>query len=353
MSEKSTNVLEFQCPKKEKTLVAIDMYWRISRVGAWQLWLVGGPRVPHSQTPGATTLPKILLHAPAPKLDLDQTTSFDVANINLVEHMNHQQYVSVWAANQRGGRDLRVPSGCDRGAHLRNKLRLLQNRKTAVSLPLNQGLNAGHHLTSAKVFAKWSGLWKIDKTKANSSRSCVWSDQRNQECETYDDGKRSRSFCIMVMMMTQWQVQVLLYHGAGLERRYIRGLIQREIKQTMKITSVFGPHQLILGRSFITEIMMRKNSVCNHLQQILEAKQDCSYLHLSKIFLQVKTSSVHLQLVSGSPTDLKVIYQKQRLGNLTNLQSTSLTSCSCALFQLYVFPQLNFLQKLDAPQKIL
>ena len=68
----------------------------------------------------------------------------------------------------------------------------------------------------------------------------------------------------MVMMMTQWQVQVLLYHGAGLERRYIRGLIQREIKQTMKITSVFGPHQLILGRSFITEIMMRKNSACNH-----------------------------------------------------------------------------------------
>ena len=24
-----------------------------SRVGAWQLWLVGGPRVPDGQTPGA------------------------------------------------------------------------------------------------------------------------------------------------------------------------------------------------------------------------------------------------------------------------------------------------------------
>ena len=42
-------------------------------------------------------------------------------------------------------------------------------------------------------------------------------------------------------------------------RRYIRELIQREIKQTMKITSVFGPHyQLILKTCFITaRITMR------------------------------------------------------------------------------------------------
>ena len=68
---------------------------------------------------------------------------------------------------------------------------------------------------------------------------------------------------MMIMMMMTQKVQVLLYHGAGWLARYIRGLIHREIKQTMKITSVFGPHQLILRRSFITpEIMMRKNSEC-------------------------------------------------------------------------------------------
>ena len=57
---------------------------------------------------------------------------------------------------------------------------------------------------------------------------------------------------MMIMMMMTQLVQVLLYHGAGWLARYIRGLIHREIKQTMKITSVFGPHQLILRRSFIT-----------------------------------------------------------------------------------------------------
>ena len=42
--------------------------------------------------------------------------------------------------------------------------------------------------------------------------------------------------------------------------RYIRELIQREIKQTMKITSVFGPtHQLILRRSGAAEIRRRIN----------------------------------------------------------------------------------------------
>ena len=44
--------------------------------------------------------------------------------------------------------------------------------------------------------------------------------------------------------------------------RYIRELIQREIKQTMKITSVFGPthqYQLILRRSGAAEIRRRIN----------------------------------------------------------------------------------------------
>ena len=66
---------------------------------------------------------------------------------------------------------------------------------------------------------------------------------------------------ILMMMMTQL-VQVLLYHGAGWLARYIRGLIHREIKQTMKITSVFGPthqYQLILRRSGATEIRRRIN----------------------------------------------------------------------------------------------
>ena len=55
----------------------------------------------------------------------------------------------------------------------------------------------------------------------------------------------SRCFCIMVLVLG-WPIY--------------QGLIQREIKQTMKITSVFGPHQLILRRSFIiAQIMMRRS----------------------------------------------------------------------------------------------
>ena len=46
-------------------------YWS-SRVGAWQLWLVGGPRVPDGQTPGAT-MSKDFTHCSA--LDLSQTCS--------------------------------------------------------------------------------------------------------------------------------------------------------------------------------------------------------------------------------------------------------------------------------------
>ena len=137
-------------------------------MGAWQLWLVGGPRVPHRQTPGATDplrakiLPK---PRPAPKLDLDEKTT----------------WLQTWISGTYESSAICL-RGCpiskaviyesrlapiEEGAHLRNKLLVLQNHKTAVSLPLNQGLTTAHHLTSAKVFAKWSGFWKIDKTIGN------------------------------------------------------------------------------------------------------------------------------------------------------------------------------------------
>ena len=80
--------------------------------------------------------------------------------------MNHKQYVFSGAhcpISKLEGviYDSRLAPIEVRGPpHLRNKLLLLRNRKTAVSRPLNQGLKPGHHLTSAKVFAKWSDFQK-------------------------------------------------------------------------------------------------------------------------------------------------------------------------------------------------
>ena len=80
--------------------------------------------------------------------------------------MNHKQYVFSGAhcpISKLEGviYDSRL-TPIEEGAQ-RNKLLLLRNRKTAVSRPLNQGLKPGRHLTSAKVFTKWSDFQKIDK----------------------------------------------------------------------------------------------------------------------------------------------------------------------------------------------
>ena len=140
----------------------------LSRVGAWQLWLVGGlVCLPH-QTPGAAD----------PCKDFTKSETCSQTWSGREDHLT-----TFWGCKYESYESSAIcPCGCpiskaviyesrlapiEEGAHLRNKLLVLQNHKTAVSLPLNQGLKPGHHLTSAKVFAKWSGFWKIDKTIGN------------------------------------------------------------------------------------------------------------------------------------------------------------------------------------------
>ena len=65
---------------------------------------------------------------------------------------------------------------------------------------------------------------------------------------------------VMMMMMIMWLSRCFCIMVLVLGWPIYQGLIQREIKQTMKITSVFGPHQLILRRSFIiAQIVMRRS----------------------------------------------------------------------------------------------